>query len=394
VSGRLVAHAAAVLEVARDLGAGRYPPFVRGGELPAGHVPVFVFHSLEPVSFERRLRFLADNGYRTLGADEHRDVIAQRSPAPEKAVVLTIDDGRGSVWSVAAPLLARFGMTAVVFLVPGRMRERPGAPLPDLDQPDADTALVAGRDDGEHGLLYWEEVETLSRRGLDFQSHTLSHARVHTGPRLAGFVTPRDRRGYAAFDVPLLHDGDGGNLPPPSVPLGTPVFESAPRMSSARRFLEPVACRRLCTELAAAGGGPGFFEDPAWERLLRDAFAGESPLGGGWEDEARRELELRRELAEARRLVESRTGRPVRHLCYPWHASSPDAERWALEEGYETAYAGKVAAGPITLPGGDLRAIARVSEDFLETLPGVGRVPLAAVLRRKLLRRFGGRSGA
>jgi hypothetical protein len=84
----------------------------------------------------------------------------------------------------------------------------------------------------------------------------------------------------------------------------------------------------------------------------------------------------------------------VRHLCYPWHASSPDAERWALEEGYETAYAGKVAAGPITLPGGDLRAIARVSEDFLETLPGVGRVPLAAVLRRKLLRRFGGRSGA
>jgi hypothetical protein len=35
-------------EVPRDLLLGRYPPFVTGGPLPRGHVPVFVFHSLEP----------------------------------------------------------------------------------------------------------------------------------------------------------------------------------------------------------------------------------------------------------------------------------------------------------------------------------------------------------
>jgi len=394
VSGGLTAHAAAVREVARDLAAGRYPPFVRGAPLPLGHVPVFVFHSLEPVAFERRLRFLAANGYRTLTADEHLDVLRERSPAPEKAVVLTIDDGRGSVWSVAAPLLARFSMTAVVFLVPGRMRPRPGPALPSLDDEDADPTLLAPRDEGEHGLLYWEEVKELSRRGIDFQSHTLSHARVHTSPHLAGFVTPGRRRGYAAFDVPLLHDGEGGNLDPESVPLGTPILASAPRMSSARRLLEPVACRRLCTELVASGGGPRFFESADWERRLRAAFANEHPDRGPWEDDARRERELRRELADARRLIGEHTGRPVRHLCYPWHASSPSAERWAREEGYETAYAGKVSSGPITLPGGDPGAIGRVSEDFLETLPGDGRISVAAVLRRKLLRRFGGHGEA
>jgi len=394
VSGRLAAHASAVLEVASDLATGRYPPFVRGGPLPRGHVPVFVFHSLEPVSFERRLRFLATNGYRTLTADEHLEVLQQRTPAPEKAVVLTIDDGRGSVWSVAAPLLARYSMTAVVFLVPGRMRSRPGPPLPNLDSEDADPGTVGQRDEGEHGLLYWEEVEELSRRGIDFQSHTLSHARVHTAPRLAGFLTPGCQRGYAAFDVPLFHDGEGGNLLPESAPLGTPILASAPRMSSHRRFLEPVACRRLCTEIVASAGGPRFFESPGWERRLKAAFAAERLEGGEWEDDARRERELRRELAEARRLIEEHTGRTARHLCYPWHASSPSAERWAREEGYETAYAGKVSSGPITLPGGDPGAIARVSEDFLETLPGEGRVPLAAVLRGKLLRRFGGRGRA
>ena len=54
---------------------GRYPPFVTGGPLPRGHVPVFVFHSLEPESFERKLRYLADNGYVTLSADEYFQVL-------------------------------------------------------------------------------------------------------------------------------------------------------------------------------------------------------------------------------------------------------------------------------------------------------------------------------
>ena len=42
----------------------------------------------------------------------------------------------------------------------------------------------------------------------------------------------------------------------------------------------------------------------------------------------------------------------------------------------------------VTLPGGDLRAIARLGEDYLELLPGVGRASLSEVLRRKWSRRF------
>src|SRR5262249_8630160 len=42
-------------EVPRDALLRRYPPFVTGGALERGEVPVFVFHSLEPVSFGRKL---------------------------------------------------------------------------------------------------------------------------------------------------------------------------------------------------------------------------------------------------------------------------------------------------------------------------------------------------
>ena len=62
---RLARNAREVFAVPRDLLLGRYPAFVTGGALPRGHVPVFVFHSLDPVEFGAKLRYLADNGYVT-----------------------------------------------------------------------------------------------------------------------------------------------------------------------------------------------------------------------------------------------------------------------------------------------------------------------------------------
>jgi peptidoglycan/xylan/chitin deacetylase (PgdA/CDA1 family) len=383
---------AAMREVVRDLAGGGYPAFVTGGALPRGQVPVFVLHSLEPVSFERRLRHLARNGYATLGADELVEVVAGRREAPERAVALTIDDGRGSVWGVGRPLLEQYGMKAIVFLVPGRMGSRPGPPLPDWDDVRAGRAAaaeVSGRDDGEHGLLYWEEVEALAASGrFDFQSHTLRHARVHTAPRLAGFVTPRDRRGYAAFDVPLIRDG-AADLEPAALPLGTPLLASAPRLSGSVRFFEDEAPRRACAERVESGGGERFFERPAWRDELRRVWQAAAGRERGELEAAERRAEAwREELLGSKRLIEERLGRPVRHVCFPWHASTGASERLAHELGYTTLWCGKLPGTPITSPGGDPRRIARIGEDFFGRLPGAGRVGLARVLLGKLGRRL------
>jgi peptidoglycan/xylan/chitin deacetylase (PgdA/CDA1 family) len=379
-------------EVPRDLALGRYPAFVTGGPLPRGDVPVFVFHGAEPESFGRRLAHLADNGYVTLSVDEYTDVLRGTRPAPDRAVLLTFDDGRGSVWGVAAPLLRRHGMKAVVFLVPGRMRSRPGPPAPTWDDVEAGhvpAAEVLRREDGDGALLSWEEVEALSREGLlAFQSHTLQHARVHTAPRLAGFVTPRSRRGYEAFDQPLVR-ARGRDLLGEEVPLGTPLFQSAPRTSEALRFLEDESVRRACVDAAAEGGGEGFFSRGDWAARLKAAF-GRTPVRGHVETPEDRARAIAHELAESRRLIEARTGRPCVHLCYPWHAAGPTARRLAVDAGYQTAFCGKVEGVPITRPGADPAAIARIGEDYLELLPGRGRVTLAEVLRRKWARRFGG----
>jgi peptidoglycan/xylan/chitin deacetylase (PgdA/CDA1 family) len=379
-------------EVPRDLLLRRYPPFVTGGDLPRGDIPVFVFHGAEAGDFSRKLEHLADNGYVTLCADEYLAVLRGKREPPARGVVLTFDDGRGSVWSVAAPLLRKHGMKAVVFLVPGRVPAQRG-PLPptleDLEAGPAAASAVHGRDGGDRPLLSWEEIEALARTGLfDFQSHTLRHARVHIAPQLAGFVTPTSRHGYHAFDQPLLREGDR-DLLGEQAPLGAPLLRSAPRTSEETRFYEDGAAREACVAEVADAGGEGFFLRSDWEARLRRVF-GRTGVRGRYETADEKAEAIRSELADSRRLVEERTGCPVRHLCYPWHAAGPTARRLAAEVGYETAFCGKVPGVPLTRPGGDPLSIARISEDYVELLPGRGRTTLADVLRRKWARRFGG----
>lgn len=379
-------------EVPRDLLRRRYPPFVTGGALPPGDVPVFVFHSLDPVRFGAQLDYLAANGYVTLGMDDYLEVLGGRRTPPGRAVLLTFDDGRGSLWTVGAPLLRRHGMKGVVFLVPGRMASRPGPPFPtwdDVERGAASREDVLAREHGSQALLSWEETAELARSGvLDFESHTLLHARVHVGPGVTGFLTPAMREGYAAFDVPLIRDAGGRDLLAHEAALGTPLLESAPRTSESFRFVEDAGLRERCVAAVAARGGPAFFERRSWRRELRALLP--SRVAGRMESPEERERALRIELGEAREAIRARTGRPVTVLCYPWHAWGPTARRLAAEAGYTACMAGKVPGTPITRAGGDLMAVARIGEDFVETLPGRGRAGVASVLARKWRRRLAG----
>jgi peptidoglycan/xylan/chitin deacetylase (PgdA/CDA1 family) len=144
--------------------------------------------------------------------------------------------------------------------------------------------------------------------------------------------------------------------------------------------------RTACVEAVREGGDAAFFARRGWSAELR-RLAAHTPVTGRLESPHEREQALRRELEDSKRQIEEHTGRPVTHLCYPWHAAGPTARRLAAEAGYRTAFCGKVAGVPLTEVGGDLLNVARIGEDYVELLPGRGRVDLWSVLRRKWRRR-------
>ena len=71
---------------------------------------------LRASDFEAQLRYLRDEGYRFLSFAEAEAIFTQKQPIPPKAVVLTIDDGYGSVYDIAWPLLEKYQAKATLFI--------------------------------------------------------------------------------------------------------------------------------------------------------------------------------------------------------------------------------------------------------------------------------------
>lgn len=146
-------------------------------------VPIITYHSIDdsgscistsPVEFERQLAYLQDSGYRSLALRDGIRRIRNGEDLPERAVIITFDDGYRSNLTHALPLLKCYGYTATIFLATQYLGsenewEKPGASIPRLP------------------MMTWDEIRTLRDSGIDFGSHTQSH------PRLSGLSIERVR---------------------------------------------------------------------------------------------------------------------------------------------------------------------------------------------------------
>lgn len=73
--------------------------------------------------FEKQLDFLCENGYATVTPAQVEAFFYKNAALPEKAVLITFDDGYLSNAAVAYPLLKKRGLCATVFLVTGHLGE-------------------------------------------------------------------------------------------------------------------------------------------------------------------------------------------------------------------------------------------------------------------------------
>jgi len=70
---------------------------------------------MSEAQFARRMRFLADRGYRVVGLDEALNALG-RGTLPDCATVITIDDGWYGTYRLMAPVLARHGFPATFYV--------------------------------------------------------------------------------------------------------------------------------------------------------------------------------------------------------------------------------------------------------------------------------------
>lgn len=348
-----------------DLIAGRYPRFVFGGSV-GRLLPVFHFHDEQPDDFERKLRYLATNRYRTVSADDIASFIGGGA-LPERAVALCFDDAWASVWGTAGPLLKRYGFRAILYVIPGR--------TDDATDCRPRSEVVSGSP-----FATWPELRALVDEGsFEIQSHTFSHAMIAAAAIPSGFVTPE----YAQSSYlgrPLVraadeHEDGTRTRPVFETPddLGAPLYPARSRMSEAPRVQRTYAVRDACLRLVAAEGGPAFFARPDWRpRLEAAASAAGSEARVESDSEQQRSIAWELDAARAELNARLRTN-TVNHVCLPWGVSGRQTATALQQLGIRTAIANRMPGTFAVRPGDDPFWLKRLPNKYIYRLPGDGR---------------------
>ena len=137
-------------------------------------LPVLLYHqvgsdhgeySSTSEQFLSHMRYLSEHGYRTLTSTEYETYAMGEGPPPVKAALITFDDGFANTFTNAFPILERFGMHAVVFVITQKVGDGPPRRGANEPAPDAKT------------YLRWAEIEKMVTSGA-FQAHSHTHAHV------------------------------------------------------------------------------------------------------------------------------------------------------------------------------------------------------------------------
>lgn len=110
---------------------------------------------VSPQQFEEQLKYLADHQYHPVSLNEIYGSLNGEGRLPEKPVVLTFDDGYRSFYDNAYPLLVKYHMKAVEFVITNVQQ------LP--------------------AYFTWEQAQTMNASGLiEFGAHTRNHPALTT----------------------------------------------------------------------------------------------------------------------------------------------------------------------------------------------------------------------
>jgi peptidoglycan/xylan/chitin deacetylase (PgdA/CDA1 family) len=111
-------------------------------------------------TFAGYLRYLHEAGWQVIDIAAFLRGLAEPNSLPDRAVLLTFDDGYRSMLTVALPWLLRFGNPAVLFV--------PSDFVGGSNTFDANI-------EPEEAICDWDDLRELERRGVSVQSHGASH---------------------------------------------------------------------------------------------------------------------------------------------------------------------------------------------------------------------------
>ncbi len=105
--------------------------------------------TVSPQNFQAQMNWLAQQGYRTVTFPQVVAYLKHAQPLPSRPVLITFDDGWLQGYTEAFPVLRQHSFSATYFVYTDAM--------------------------GRPSSISWEQLQEMSKAGMDVGSHTLSH---------------------------------------------------------------------------------------------------------------------------------------------------------------------------------------------------------------------------
>ncbi len=304
----------------------------------------FYFLTIRLSTFERQLAFLKDQGYESIFLDRWLDIRLGKRRGTGRELCLTVDDGYLDNWVYAFPVARKYGVRLTLFIAPECVDPR------DIVRPNLEDVWNGTCQPAELkalGFASWPELKLMQDSGwVDIQSHTMSHDKYISSPRLAGFYYGGPEGVYPIWNARpeikpfYMADPEFGRY----LPLGTPLFEEGSAVVTRKHFPNPAFVERA-SELAA-----GFDLSDRRQRApyqqkvmaLYEDFAQAGAIISRLEtmEDYRRRLDY--EIAGSKKILEEKTGKPVNFLCWPHGDNTPETHALALDNGYLATSSGKM----------------------------------------------------
>ncbi|MFZ5516443.1 MAG: polysaccharide deacetylase family protein [Candidatus Zhuqueibacterota bacterium] len=328
-------------------------------------VPAFCYHHVTANEFDDHLEYLEKNEYNTLTAQEFYEAQKAGAHGVERSVLITFDDGTRDVYDVVFPLLKKYLMKAVVFIIPGWV--------------------------GKDNMLTWPQIQEMHQSGLvDFQSHSMNHPAIFVSTEVLDYYRPR-LTNLSNWNAPVIQkNGEIRYGEAPSV--GQPIYEFHSRFSDLPRFVPDENLQRHCQAYVQNNGGETFFHQKTWRENLNktlEAWREEQNLSERFETIGEQVSNIRNELEASKQIIEEQLpGKQVEFFACPWNVTSALTNQLLRESNYKIAFIGIKMDPSWECDSSEFFCTKRISGDFVKCLPGRGRQSVGRVIFSKMIRRI------
>ncbi len=118
-------------------------------------------YACRPKQFEQHLQMLLNEGFKPVSIGAIEDYYINHTPLPDKAFLITLDDGFEDNYCNAFPILRRYQIPAIIYLATGLVGKT--------------NQWMSAPTFSKRKMLSWAQIKEMLSQGIDFGSHTLNH---------------------------------------------------------------------------------------------------------------------------------------------------------------------------------------------------------------------------